>query len=80
MATAALLPRAEVGDWVMILDTGAYTLSMASRYNSRPSPAVLGFTAQAVAGSGGALRVLRARERVEDVLRYWNLGEGEAAA
>lgn len=61
----------------MVLDAGTYTLSMASRYNSRPSPAVLGFSARRVDGGGARVRVLRARERVEDVLRYWNLGEGQ---
>lgn len=86
VARAALLPRIDAGDHVLVLDAGAYTLSMASRYNSRPSPAVLGFACARVNGGGGAatLRVLRARERVEDVVAYWNLGggagEGAAAA
>jgi len=93
IATAALLPRIEVGDHVMVLDTGAYTLSMVSRYNSRCSPAVYGFSNQgAVAAGGGGggggggqrtagsrrpmqLERLRGRERLEQVLAFWNLGE-----
>jgi hypothetical protein len=65
----------------MVLDAGAYTLSMISRYNSRCGPAVLGFTggpgcAPAGGGGGGggvALGKLRSRERLEDVLRFWNM-------
>jgi hypothetical protein len=37
----------------MVLDAGAYTLSMASRYNSRCSPAVYGFTTSGGGGGGG---------------------------
>lgn len=61
----------------MVLDTGAYALSMFSRYNSRCSPAVHGFSAGRVGGGGGggvALAKLRGRETLEDVLRFWNLG------
>lgn len=61
----------------MVLDAGAYTLAMASRYNSRCSPAVYGFESgiggEGISGGGAALRKLRGRERLEDVLRYWNL-------
>jgi hypothetical protein len=82
LATAALLPRCEVGDWVMVLDAGAYTLSMASRYNSRSSPAVYGFSggpSSGAASSGDAgvwavkLRKLRGRETLQQVLDYWNI-------
>ena len=74
MATAALLPRADVGDHIVVLDTGAYTLSMHSRYNSRCSPAVYGFTAGTVRGGGVRLARLRGREALADVLRFWNMG------
>jgi hypothetical protein len=85
VATAALLPRAEAGDWVVVLDAGAYTLSMASRYNSRCSPAVFGFTTSGGGDGGGAgeegegvgpvtLVKLRGRETLAQVLAYWNLG------
>ncbi|MGE9641466.1 diaminopimelate decarboxylase, partial [Escherichia coli] len=34
--TPRLLPQAQVGDYVIIHDTGAYGASMSSNYNSRP--------------------------------------------
>ncbi|MBU1003742.1 MAG: diaminopimelate decarboxylase [Proteobacteria bacterium] len=63
------LPLLEQGDWVCFRDVGAYTLSMWSRYNSRQMPLVLGLSRK-----GGQLRftVLRPRETVEQVLRFWD--------
>lgn len=55
----------ERGDRVVVHDAGAYTLAMWSRYNSRPSPAVLGHRAD------GAVVVLREAETVDDVARFW---------
>ncbi|GJD06700.1 Diaminopimelate decarboxylase [Galdieria sulphuraria] len=34
-ATGRLLPRCEPGDWLVVLDSGAYTLSMYSRHTSQ---------------------------------------------
>lgn len=64
------LPRVEPGDLVVIRDVGAYTLSMWSRYNSRQMPRILGCR-------GGFYGVLRERESVADVLRFW---QGPSAA
>ena len=36
MVAPRLLPPAEVGDYLVIHDTGAYGASMSSNYNSRP--------------------------------------------
>lgn len=58
------LPDISPGDWVIILDAGAYTLGMWSRYNSRQMPVVLGI------GDGRAT-VLKPREGVERVLEFW---------
>lgn len=69
IAREVLLPRLETGDWVVIRDIGAYTLSMWSRHCSRGIPAVHGY----VPGEGGQLRLLRAAERPGDVVRYWSL-------
>jgi len=64
LARARPLPEMEPGDWLLVRDAGAYTLSMWSRYNSRQMPKVLGV-------EGDALTVLKRRESVEDVLRFW---------
>jgi diaminopimelate decarboxylase len=59
------LPPIEAGDLVLVLDAGAYTLAMWSRYNSRAMPAVHGFA------DAGGLRLLKRRETAEDVARSW---------
>lgn len=60
------LPKIEIGDWVIIQDTGAYTLSMWSRYNSRQVPKVIGYYQ-----NGVAFEVLKVRESLEQVLGFW---------
>jgi len=60
---AIALPRPRRGDLLAVPATGAYTLAMASTYNGVPRPA-------AVLVRGGAARVVRARQPVEDLLRY----------
>lgn len=64
LARGIALPRIEPGDWVLVRDVGAYTMGMWSRHCSRGMPVVVGYDAE------GA-RVLRARERPEDVVRFW---------
>lgn len=58
------LPAVAPGDLVLVRDTGAYTLSMWSRHCSRAIPVVIGL-------DRGAPHVLRPRESVEDVVRFW---------
>ena len=58
------LPDIEPGDLLAVLDVGAYTLSMWSRYNSRPAPAVWGL-------DGDRLVMLKPRESLDDLLRFW---------
>lgn len=71
-ARNAHMPELAQGDWVLIRDVGAYTLSMWSRYNSRQIPTVLGFERSENEGTNKMrFRVLRKRESVEDVLRFW---------
>ncbi|MFV8749785.1 diaminopimelate decarboxylase [Nannocystaceae bacterium ST9] len=65
IARARPLPAIEPGDLLVVHDVGAYTLSMWSRYNSRASPAVW-------AHDDPGPRRLRARESLEDVLRFWD--------
>ena len=57
------LPSPRRGDLLAVPATGAYTLAMASNYNGVPRPA-------AVLVSQGAVRVIRRRETVEDLLRH----------
>ncbi len=59
------LPPVEPGDFLMIHDTGAYTLSMWSRHTSRLIPAVWGYE------SGGPFRLLKKRESLEELYNFW---------
>jgi len=59
------LARIEPGDWVVVHDIGAYTMGMWSRHCSRALPQVLGWRR-------GELSVLKARESLEDVVRFWS--------
>ena len=56
-----------VGDWLLIRDIGAYTLSMWSRHCSRGIPLVLGIEHRPFRA-----RVLRAAEAPDDVVRFWS--------
>jgi diaminopimelate decarboxylase len=61
------LPTVEPGDFIVIRDSGAYALSMWSRYNSRQIPMVVGYR-----DDGIEFRVLKKKESIVDVLRFWN--------
>ena len=56
-----LMPVPEVGDLIAIRDTGAYGAVMASNYNRHPLPAE-------VLIDGGAWRVIRRRQTVDDMV------------
>lgn len=58
----AMLQKAEAGDILAVLATGAYNYSMASNYNRIPRPAV-------VAVSGGKAKVVVKRETYEDIIK-----------
>jgi diaminopimelate decarboxylase len=55
------LPPLKPGDLVAILDAGAYGMSLASNYNSRPRP-------PEVLVEGKRARLIRRRETIEDML------------
>lgn len=54
------LPRAEVGDLLLIEDAGAYGFSMASPYNTRGRPVEI------LVKTNGSLHQIRRRETIED--------------
>lgn len=60
------LPEIEPGDYIVIYDTGAYTLSMWSRYNSRQIPKVIGVK------DFNKFVILKDRESVEKVVDFWS--------
>ena len=51
------------GDIVAVLAAGAYSMSMASTYNSRPRPA------EVLVGGDGSVHLIRERETLEDLRR-----------
>jgi diaminopimelate decarboxylase len=57
------LPEPRRGDLLAVPATGAYTLSMGSNYNAVPRPA-------AVLVADGRARVIRSRERIDDLFRH----------
>lgn len=59
------LPEVDPGDWLVVRDTGAYTLGMWSRHCSRGIPRVLGM-------DRGGIRVLRERETPGDLVAFWS--------
>ena len=61
-----ILPEVKEGDYILIHDTGAYTLSMWSRYNSRQAPKVVGYYDE-----GEKFEILKERESLDDVLNFW---------
>jgi diaminopimelate decarboxylase len=61
LARERALPRLRAGDKIALLDVGAYGLAMASQYNSQPRPAE-------VLVGGGEARLIRRRERYEDLV------------
>jgi diaminopimelate decarboxylase len=56
------LATLEEGDWVAILDVGAYGMALSSNYNSRPRAAE-------VLVDGKSAKVIRRRETVADLMR-----------
>jgi len=66
LAKGLILPRIEEGDYVVIHDSGGYTVSMWSRYNSRQIPRIIGYF-----NEGERFEVLKEREDLEDLARFW---------
>jgi diaminopimelate decarboxylase len=56
------MPQVGEGELLAIMDAGAYGMSLASNYNTRPRP-------PEVLVQGGSVRVIRRREKFEDLIR-----------
>jgi diaminopimelate decarboxylase len=61
------LPTLEEGDYMLIHDIGAYTISMWSRYNSRQMPKVIGYR-----DDGRPFEVLKERETPAMLWDFWS--------
>jgi len=64
------MPAMKRGDLVLIRGAGAYGMSMASQYNSRP------FAAE-IAIEGGEARIIRKRQLMSDLWRDEEIGDAE---
>jgi diaminopimelate decarboxylase len=64
LAKNVRLPIIEEGDYLVISDTGAYTFSMWSRYNSRQTPRIIGYKRD-------RFEILKERETFEDIAKFW---------
>lgn len=60
------LPEVAEGDFLVIRDTGSYTFSMWSRYNSRQTPRIVGYH-----DDGSRFEILRERESPEATTTFW---------
>ncbi|RLN72480.1 hypothetical protein BBJ28_00001050 [Nothophytophthora sp. Chile5] len=63
------LPTIARGDFVVVHDTGANTMSMFSRHCSRPAPAVYGY--RTTEEDEISLELLKPAESPEDVMSFW---------
>lgn len=61
------LLEVEEGDFIIIHDTGAYTSSMWSRYNSRQFPKVIGYE-----DNGRKFILLKERENLNSIKNFWS--------
>ena len=63
LGKARYLPELREGDYLAILDAGAYGFTMSSPYNSRPRPAEILI-------NNGNLNLIRKAETFDDLLRH----------
>jgi diaminopimelate decarboxylase len=58
------------GDYIIVHDSGAYTFSMWSLYNSRQFPAVIGYDE-----ADGSFHCLKPRQSLEQIVDFWAGGK-----
>ena len=61
------LPVIEEGDYIILHDSGSYTLGMWSRHTSRLLPKVLGYT-----NNGVNFQLLKKEESLNDLYKFWS--------
>ena len=66
LARGILLPEIKVGDYIIIKDVGAYTMSMWSRYNSRQMPKVIGYKPYS-----NKFLMLKKQESIKEAIGVW---------
>jgi len=66
LAREVSLPTIEEGDYLVIRDSGGYTFSMWSRYNSRQTPRIAGYF-----NDGKKFEILKEREELNDIVDFW---------
>ncbi|RLN13981.1 hypothetical protein BBJ28_00023797, partial [Nothophytophthora sp. Chile5] len=71
LAKQLLLPPIHVGDFLVIHDTGGYTMSMHSKYNSRQVSSLYAYSASA--SNNAKFALLKERETTEETLACWGL-------
>ncbi len=64
LARGVILPVVEAGDYLVIHDTGSYTFSMWSHYNSRQTPRILGYSRE-------KFEILKERQGLGEVRDFW---------
>ncbi|MEI6682642.1 MAG: diaminopimelate decarboxylase [Bacteroidota bacterium] len=64
IAKEVKLPEVEEGDYLVIHDTGGYTFSMWSRYNSRQTPRIVGYRDH-------QFEILKERESLDELMGFW---------
>ncbi|OSX70072.1 hypothetical protein BU14_0930s0004 [Porphyra umbilicalis] len=69
IARDRLLPPASRGDWVVVREAGAYTMSAYCRHTSQLVPAVWGYEEE----TPTKLKLLKKRETPEDVVAFWSV-------
>lgn len=70
LGKGVMLPQVETGDFLVIHDTGGYTTSMYSKYNSRCANAMYSYDANTC-----QMNVLKHRESCEETLAFWGLSQ-----
>jgi diaminopimelate decarboxylase len=70
VVTPRELPTCEIGDWVVLHDTGAYGASMSSNYNTRPLIAEVMIDSER--GDGEQVKQIRRRQTIAELLALEN--------